>query len=54
MLNEIFNERNDFLIVAINNNNCQKINWLRWNKIESYENFNNDECIKINLFQQFQ
>ena len=25
MLNEIFSERNDFLIVAINNDNCQKI-----------------------------
>ena len=54
MLNEIFNERDNFLIVAINNDDCQKINWLRRKKIENCENFNNDERTEINLFQQFQ
>ena len=53
VLNEIFNERNDLLIIAINNNNYQKKNWLRRRKIENYKNFNNSKCIEIDLFQQF-
>ena len=52
ILNEGFNKRNDFLIIIINNNDCQKINWLRRKKIEDYKNFNNDERIEVNLFQQ--
>ena len=50
MLNEIFNERNDFLIISINNDNYQKINWLWRKKIENYKNFNDDKSNKINLF----
>ena len=51
MLNEIFSECDNFLIIAINNDDYQKINWLRRKRIENYKNFNDDERIEINLFQ---
>ena len=51
ILSEIFSERNNLLIIIINNNDYQKINQLRREKIENYKNYNDDERTEINLYQ---
>ena len=53
ILNEIFSERDDSLIVAINNDDCQKINWLRREKIEDYKNLMTINVLKLIYFSSF-